>query len=101
QTPNGALVISNKEPPPGSKIIRQHSWPDGLIAKSRKANSLLSSQTNRQEAQRSPPRRSRSSGSLAYNNGFKPVADCSLCRNRRRLLDCLHMESDSSLRLAS
>jgi Domain of unknown function (DUF4124) len=28
QTPNGALVISNKEPPPGSKIIRQHSWPE-------------------------------------------------------------------------
>jgi hypothetical protein len=28
QTPNGALVISNNEPPPGSKIIRQHSWPD-------------------------------------------------------------------------
>ena len=23
QTPNGALVISNKEPPPGSKIIKQ------------------------------------------------------------------------------
>jgi hypothetical protein len=22
QTPNGALVISNKEPPPGSKIIK-------------------------------------------------------------------------------
>ena len=28
QTPNGALVISNKEPPPVSKIIRQHSWPE-------------------------------------------------------------------------
>jgi hypothetical protein len=29
QTPNGALVISNKEPPPGSKIIKQlHSVTD-------------------------------------------------------------------------
>ena len=28
QTPSGALVISNKEPPAGSKIIRQHSWPE-------------------------------------------------------------------------
>jgi hypothetical protein len=28
QTPNGALVISNKEPPPGSKIIKKHSWPE-------------------------------------------------------------------------
>jgi hypothetical protein len=28
QGPNGELVISNKEPPPGSKIIRQHSWPE-------------------------------------------------------------------------
>ena len=23
QTPNGGLVISNKEPPPGSKVIKQ------------------------------------------------------------------------------
>jgi hypothetical protein len=28
QTPNGALVISNKEPPPGSKIIKQQSLPE-------------------------------------------------------------------------
>jgi hypothetical protein len=28
QTPNGALVISNKEPPPGSKIIKRISFPD-------------------------------------------------------------------------
>ncbi|HSE87895.1 MAG TPA: hypothetical protein VLJ79_16845 [Candidatus Binatia bacterium] len=28
QTPIGVLVISNKEPPPGSKIIKQHSWPE-------------------------------------------------------------------------
>src|SRR5262245_11817964 len=28
QAPNGALVISNKEPPPGTKIIRQHNWAD-------------------------------------------------------------------------
>jgi len=27
QTPNGALVISNKEPPPGSKIIKQLPEP--------------------------------------------------------------------------
>jgi hypothetical protein len=26
--PAGKLVISNQEPPPGSKIIRQHNWPD-------------------------------------------------------------------------
>lgn len=26
--PDGKLAISNKEPPPGSKIIRQHSWPE-------------------------------------------------------------------------
>jgi hypothetical protein len=29
QTPNGALVISNKEPPPGSKIIKQLNLPEG------------------------------------------------------------------------
>ena len=26
--PGGKLVISNKEPSPGSKIIKQHSWPE-------------------------------------------------------------------------
>jgi hypothetical protein len=26
--PDGKLVISNKEPPPGSKIIKQHSFPE-------------------------------------------------------------------------
>jgi hypothetical protein len=28
QTPNGALVISNKEPPSGSKIIKQLNLPE-------------------------------------------------------------------------
>jgi hypothetical protein len=28
QTPNGALVISNKEPPPDSKVIKQFGWSD-------------------------------------------------------------------------
>ena len=27
ETPNGALVISNKQPPPGSKIIKQLPGP--------------------------------------------------------------------------
>jgi hypothetical protein len=26
--PAGKLVISNKEPPPGSKMIKQHTWPE-------------------------------------------------------------------------
>jgi hypothetical protein len=28
QTPNGGLVISNKQPPPGSKITKRISFPD-------------------------------------------------------------------------
>jgi hypothetical protein len=28
QTPNGALVISNQKPPPGSKIIKQLNLPE-------------------------------------------------------------------------
>jgi hypothetical protein len=28
QTPNGALVISNQKPPPGSKITKRISFPD-------------------------------------------------------------------------
>jgi hypothetical protein len=26
--PDGKLAISNKEPPPGSKVIKRHSWPE-------------------------------------------------------------------------
>jgi hypothetical protein len=26
--PDGKLAISNKEPPPGSKIIKRHNWPE-------------------------------------------------------------------------
>jgi hypothetical protein len=26
---DGKLAISNKEPPPGSKIIKRHSWTEG------------------------------------------------------------------------
>jgi hypothetical protein len=32
QTPNGALVISNKEPPPGSNIIKQQNMPEAAPA---------------------------------------------------------------------
>jgi hypothetical protein len=32
QGPNGELVISNKEPPPGSKIIKQQNLPDASQA---------------------------------------------------------------------
>jgi hypothetical protein len=28
ETPNGELVISNKQPPPGSKIIKQQNLPE-------------------------------------------------------------------------
>jgi hypothetical protein len=28
QTPNGALVVTNKEPPPGSKILKQLNLPE-------------------------------------------------------------------------
>jgi hypothetical protein len=28
QTPNGTLVISNKEPPPGSRILKQLNLPE-------------------------------------------------------------------------
>jgi hypothetical protein len=48
QTPNGALVISNKEPPPVSKIIRQHSWPeatDSEVAQSQQPNQQPNEQT--------------------------------------------------------
>ena len=32
QGPNGELVISNKEPPPGSKIIKQQNLPEASQA---------------------------------------------------------------------
>ena len=47
QAPNCGLVISNKEPPPGSKIIKQHSWPDPTDSKV--------SQAQTQEPGKTPP----------------------------------------------
>jgi hypothetical protein len=39
QTPNGGLVISNKEPPPGSKIIKQLPWgTDNEVQQGQPAN---------------------------------------------------------------
>jgi len=35
QDPNGELVISNKQPPPGSKIIKQQNLPEVLQAQER------------------------------------------------------------------
>jgi hypothetical protein len=32
QAPNGELVISNKQPPPGSKIIKQQNLPEASQA---------------------------------------------------------------------
>ena len=46
--PKGELVISNKEPPPGSKIIRQHSWPeatDSEVAQSQQPSQQPNEQT--------------------------------------------------------
>ena len=48
QTPSGALVISNKEPPPGSKIIRQHSWPEALEKEVAQAQETGKAQPNLQ-----------------------------------------------------
>ena len=54
QTPNGALVVSNKEPPPGSKIIRQLNLPEDTAQEAVSRN-----QTYRQKAHRSQPGTSR------------------------------------------
>ena len=43
QTPTGALVISNKEPPPGSKIIKQQNLPEAA-----QAQEPVKAQPNRQ-----------------------------------------------------
>jgi len=57
QTPNGALVISNKEPPPGSKITKRIRFLIHLIVKLHRTNQVISrSQTDQQTARRNLPR---------------------------------------------
>ena len=93
QTAKGELVISNKQPPPGSQIIKR--FPARLLRKLHKPKNPLSrSQTYRQKTRRSPPRTSRTSATRAYNNSFKPVANCIPGPNLRRLLVGLHVEGE-------
>ncbi len=57
QGPNGELVISNKQPPPGSKIIKQQNLPEVTDDEVPKPKSQVKrSQTDRQNAHRSRPR---------------------------------------------
>jgi hypothetical protein len=66
QTPNGALVISNNEPPPGSKIIKRFSFPeanDGEVPQGQTPNNPLpngktesSPKPSKEEVDLVPPR---------------------------------------------
>jgi hypothetical protein len=50
QDPDGKLVISNKEPPPGSKIIRQLPEPtDREVPQAKRRNPVRLRQTDRQK----------------------------------------------------
>jgi hypothetical protein len=57
QTPNGVLVISNKEPPPGSKIIKQ--LPGETDSKVPQAQELGKPQPNVQPEGTSKPSKSK------------------------------------------
>ena len=48
QTPNGALVISNKEPPPGSKIIKQQNIPEATDSQAPQNQQPNNPQPNKQ-----------------------------------------------------
>ena len=93
QDPNGELVISNKQPPPESKIIKQlPGVTDREVHKPK--NPVKRSQTDRQKAHRSPPRTNRASATRAYNNSFKPVANCIPGPNLRRPTPALHVKGE-------
>jgi hypothetical protein len=49
QTPNGGLVITNKEPPPGSKVIKQFGWTDATETDVPQSQSPNTSQPNGQQ----------------------------------------------------
>ena len=53
--PNGVLVISNKKPPPGSKIIKQQSLPDLLETKNPQVQDSLETQPNGNTPNSKPP----------------------------------------------
>ena len=97
QTPNGALVISNKEPPPGSKIIKQQNCPGETDSEVPQAQEPDKTQPNAQTRRltEAAPRPSRARATRAYNNSFKPVADCIPGPNLRRLRVGLHVQRES------
>jgi hypothetical protein len=56
QDPDGKLVISNKPPPPGSKIIKQENLPEVTDDEVPQAQEPSKTQPNGQNAHRSRPR---------------------------------------------
>ena len=57
QDPNGKLVISNKEPPPGSKIIRQQNLTEGTDTQVQKTQERDDTQPSEQtEGSLKPPK---------------------------------------------
>jgi hypothetical protein len=55
--PDGKLVISNKEPPPGSKIIKQRSFPELIDSEIPQGQQRNDPQTNGQtESSPKPPK---------------------------------------------
>jgi hypothetical protein len=94
QTPNGALVISNKEPPPGSKIIKQLP---GVTEKEvpQAQEPVKRRQTERQKAHRSPLRTNSTSATGPYIQSFKSSADCVPRRDAGWLLVGLNVERES------
>jgi hypothetical protein len=54
--PDGKLVISNKEPPPGSKIVKRHSWPEATDAEASQSQQPNNPQPNAQTEGSKPSR---------------------------------------------
>src|SRR4029434_1280935 len=70
QTAKGELVISNKQPPPGSKIIKQ--LPGVTTRKFAKPDTPVSrSQTYRRKARQSRPTTNKARATRAYIQSFK------------------------------
>ena len=78
QAPNGELVISNKQPPPGSKIIKQQNLPEAVT--SPRTPQAAAKRPDKRLAEAVQQQIERVS-TQAYYNSFKPVADCILGLN--------------------
>ena len=90
RTAKGELVISNKQAPPGSTIIKQ--LPGETEKELTSAQEPGKTPPNVKPEDSAKPTKNRARATPSYNNSSNPVADCIPWPNLRRLRVGLHVQ---------